>query len=352
MPLYLDPEELRYQAPGPHLDLIGAMAFRAAGAAQRLGIFEALTAGPSSAAELAARTGTDPGTLPVLLDGLVGFGYLDRGARGTYANSPMTANSLDRRDPWSYAPALAFWHDLLDELWDGLEETVRTGRPQADFYTWLEGRPRTLRDFQTMLDGMAAGMAPLIAETAPDPGERLLDVGGGHARHSVALCQVHPRLTATVVDLPGAIEGGRTRVEEAGLGDRVTLVPGDVTTADLGTGYDTALLFNVCHGFDAAANRALLGRVAAALRPGGTLLVLETFADLPEGTSPVAEAFLRSFSLNLAVTQGGRLHSFADVAGWLAEAGFEHLERRGLDGPDELLVARLAGTVRTTGEGR
>ncbi|MER7205524.1 methyltransferase [Streptosporangium sp. NPDC000239] len=352
MPLYLDPEELRYQAPGPHLDLIGAMAFRAAGAAQRLGIFEALTAGPSSAAELAARTGTDPGTLPVLLDGLVGFGYLDRGARGTYANSPMTANSLDRRDPWSYAPALAFWHDLLGELWDGLEETVRTGRPQADFYTWLEGRPRTLRDFQTMLDGMAAGMAPLIAETAPDPGERLLDVGGGHARHSIALCQVHPRLTATVVDLPGAIEGGRTRVEEAGLGDRVTLVPGDVTTADLGTGYDTALLFNVCHGFDAAANRALLGRVAAALRPGGALLVLETFADLPEGTSPVAEAFLRSFSLNLAVTQGGRLHSFADVAGWLAEAGFEHLERRGLDGPDELLVARLAGAVRTTGEGR
>ncbi|MEU1731151.1 methyltransferase [Streptosporangium sp. NPDC020145] len=352
MPLYLDPEELRYQAPGPHLDLIGAMAFRAAGAAQRLGIFEALTAGPSSAAELAARTGTDPGTLPVLLDGLVGFGYLDRGARGTYANSPMTANSLDRRDPWSYAPALAFWHDLLGELWDGLEETVRTGRPQADFYTWLEGRPRTLRDFQTMLDGMAAAMAPLIAETAPDPGERLLDVGGGHARHSVALCQVHPRLTATVVDLPGAIEGGRARVEEAGLGDRVTLVPGDVTTADLGTGYDTALLFNVCHGFDAAANRALLGRVAAALRPGGTLLVLETFADLPEGTSPVAEAFLRSFSLNLAVTQGGRLHSFADVAGWLAEAGFEHLERRGLDGPDELLVARLAGAVRTTGEGR
>ncbi|MFF4987751.1 methyltransferase [Streptosporangium saharense] len=339
MPLYLDPEELRHQAPGPHLDLIGAMAFRAAGAAQRLGIFEALTAGPLSAAELAARTGTDPGTLPVLLDGLVSLGYLDRGPEAVYANSLMTASSLDRRDPWSYAPALAFWSDLLGELWDGLEETVRTGKPQADFYTWLEGRPRTLRDFQTMLDGMAVGTAPLVAETAPDPGERLLDLGGGHARHTIAFCQVHPRLTATIVDLPGAVEGGRARIEEAGLAGRVTLVPGDLATADLGTGHDTALLFNVCHGFDAAANRALLGRVAAALRPGGTLLILETFADLPEGTPPVVEAFLRSFGLNLAVTQGGRLHSFADVAGWLAEAGFAHVERRRLAGPDELLVA-------------
>lgn len=343
MPLYLDPEELRHQAPGPHLDLIGAMAFRAAGAAQRLGVFEALTAGPLPVAELAARTGTDPGTLPVLLDGLVSLGYLDRGPEAVYANSPMTAASLDRRDPWSYAPALAFWNDLLGELWDGLEETIRTGKPQADFYTWLEGRPRTLRDFQTMLDGMAVGTAPLVAETAPDPGERLLDLGGGHARHTIAFCQVHPRLTATIVDLPGAVEGGRARIEEAGLAGRVTLVPGDLATADLGTGHDTALLFNVCHGFDAAANRALLTRVAAALRPGGTLLVLETFADLPDGTPPVVEAFLRSFGLNLAVTQGGRLHSFAEVAGWLAEAGFVHVERRRLAGPDELLVA-------TTGE--
>ncbi len=341
MPLYLDPEELRHQAPGPHLDLIGSMAFRAAGAAQRLGVFEALLAGPLPVAELAARTGTDAAVLPVLLDALVSFGYLEGTPGRVYANTPMTAASLDRRRPWSYAPALAFWQDLLGELWDGLEESVRTGRPQADFYAWLESRPGTLREFQSMLDGMAAGLAPLIAETVPDPGERLLDVGGGHARHSIAFCQVYPRLTATIVDLPGALEGGRARVEETGLGGRVTGVPGDVATTDLGTGYDTVLLFNLCHGFDEAGNRALLGRVAAALRPGGTLLVLETFADLPAETPPVAEAFVRAFSLNLAVTQGGRIHDFADMAGWLADAGFSRVERRRLGGADELLVARL-----------
>ncbi|GAA3123662.1 methyltransferase [Streptosporangium carneum] len=345
MPFYLDPEDLRYQAPGPHLDLIGSMAFRAAGAAQRLGVFETLLSGPLPVAELAARTGTDAGTLPVLLDALVSFGYLDRTQEGGYANSPMTAGSLDRRAPWSYAPALAFWQDLLGELWDGLEESVRTGRPQADFYAWLERRPDTLREFQTMLDGMAAGLAPLIAESAPAPGRRLLDVGGGHARYSIAFCQVHPELTATIVDLPAALEGGRARIEEAGLGGRVTTLPGDVTRSDLGTGYDTALLFNLCHGFDEAANRELLGRVAAALRPGGTVLVLETFADLPRETPPVTEAFIRAFSLNLAVTQGGRTHTFADVAGWLADAGFEVAERRGLGGPDELLVARLPETA-------
>ncbi|MDP9861266.1 MULTISPECIES: methyltransferase [Streptosporangium] len=346
MPLYLDPDELRDQAPGPHLDLIGTMAFRAAGAAQRLGVFEALLDGPLPVTELAARTGTDAGALPVLLDALVSFGYLDRLPDRRYAASPMAA-VLDRRSPWSYAPALAFWQDLLGELWDGLEETVRTGRPQADFYGWLESRPRTLREFQAMLDGMATGLAPLVAAAAPDPGERLLDVGGGHARYSIAFCQAHPRLTATIVDLPEALRGGRARIERAGLGGRVTAVPGDVARADLGAGHDTALLFNLCHGFDGPGNRALLARVAAALRPGGTVLILEPFADLPEGTPPVAEAFTRAFSLNLAVTQGGRIYSFDEVAGWLAEAGFGRIERHAIDGPSELLVARLPGAERT-----
>ncbi|MFD8559032.1 methyltransferase [Streptosporangium canum] len=353
MPLYLDPEQLREQAPGPHLDLIGTMAFRAAGAAQRLGVFDALLDGPLPVTELAARTGTDEGTLPVLLDALVSFGYLDRTPGQVYANSPMTAGSLDRRSPWSYAPALAFWQDLMGELWDGLEEAVRTGRPAADFYGWLERRPRTLREFQTMLDGMATGLAPLVAATAPDPGRRLLDVGGGHARYSIALCEAHPRLTATIVDLPKALEGGRARIEQAGLAGRVSAVPGDVTEADLGSGHDTALLFNLCHGFDGPDNRALLKRVAAALRPGGTVLVLESFADLPEGTPPAAEAFTRAFSLNLAVTQGGRIYAFDEIAGWLAEAGFGRIERRALDGPSELLIARLpdADTAGPSGAG-
>ncbi|MEU0478647.1 methyltransferase [Streptosporangium sp. NPDC006013] len=343
MPLYLDPEELR-GAPGPHLDLIGAMAFRAAGAAQRLGVFEALMPGPLGAVDLAARTGTDLAGLTVLLEALASFGYLDRAPGRAYANSPMAVSTLDRRNPWSYAPTLAFWQDVLAELWDGLEESVRTGAPQVDFYAWLEGRPQTLAEFQTMLDGMAAGLAPLVAASAPHPGERLLDIGGGHARYSIAFCQAHPGLTATIVDLPNALEGGRARIDAAGLRDRVTLLPGDLADADLGAGHDTALLFNLCHGFDEAANRALFKRVAGALSPGGAVIVLETFADLPEGTPATTEAFIRAFSLNLAATQGGRIHSFAEIAAWLSGAGFGRIERRPADGPNELLVARLEAT--------
>ncbi|WP_440070192.1 methyltransferase [Streptosporangium sp. OZ121] len=345
MPLYLDPEELR-GAPGPHVDLIGAMAFRAAGAAQRLGVFEALMPGPLSVTELAARTGTDPAGLAVLLEALASLGYLDRAPGRVYGNSPMVAGTLDRRSPWSYAPALAFWQDVLAELWDGLEESVRTGAPQVDFYAWLEERPGTLAEFQSMLDGMAAGLAPLVAASAPHPGERLLDVGGGHARYTVAFCRAHPGLTATIVDLPNALEGGRARIEAAGLGDRVTLLQSDVADpdADLGAGHDTALLFNLCHGFDEAGNRALFKRVAAALRPGGAVVVLETFADLPDGTPATVEAFVRAFGLNLATTQGGGIHAFADIATWLSGAGFGRIERRHVDGPNELLVARLETT--------
>ncbi|MGI5282888.1 methyltransferase [Nonomuraea polychroma] len=329
MPLYLDPEELN-QAPGAMLDLIGAMAFRAAGTAQRLGVFEAL---PATVDDLAGKLDVAERPLTVLLDALVRFGYLNC-RDGHYALGSAAEG---------FASGLALWHDVIGELWTGLEEAVRTGHPPEPYYPWLERRPGTSRAFHDMLAGMARALAPAIVAAAPEVSGRLLDVGGGHAIYSIAFCQAAPGLTATVVDLPGALEEGRARVEEAGLGDRITLIPGDVGDA-IEVRYDAALLFNVCHGLAPEDAAALVARAADALEPGGALLVLEPFADPPEGTRGHAAAFLAGFSLNLAATQGGRLPTFAEVAGWAAAAGLTGIERHPLDAPgtDELLVARRA----------
>ncbi|MFB4291061.1 methyltransferase [Nonomuraea sp. ATR24] len=350
MPLYLDPEELRIfrdlnQAPGGFIDLVGAMAFRAAGTAQRLGVFDALAAGARTPAELATKLDVAEGPLTVLLDALAGFGYVLRDDDG-YAPGPAA-------DPWLangprdwFAPTLALWHELIGELWTGLEEAVRTGRPPEPYYAWLERRPGTLRTFQGMLAGMARGLAPAVVAAVPGPYGKLLDVGGGHAIYSAAFCEAAPGTTATVVDLPGALDEGRARVEEAGLAGRITLVPGDLTvpadSAALDSAYDTVLLFNVVHGLDPDGAAGLVARAARALRPGGRLLVLEPYSDPPAGTQGHTAAFLGGFSLNLAATQGGRLYTFAEVAGWAEAAGLGGIERLPLDAPgsDELLVAR------------
>lgn len=322
-PAYLDSAI----APAPHLDLLGAVAFRAAGAGARLGVFDALADGERSPADLAAAIGAAPHTLGLLADVLVSAGYLTRSATG-YANSASTTKWLRRGAPGSYLPTLMLWQDLLFDLWDDLERTVRDGRPAVDFYQWLEERPDKARDFQQMLGTLASWLSEEVVELVdvPEGGTSLLDVAGGHARYSIAFCQRHPGLRATVVDLPAALVAGKEAVDAAGLADRITLVPVDLFDgglAQLGTGHDVALVFNFLHGNDTARNAESLAAVNAALRPGGTVAVLEQLTGADHDADSVAdEAFVRSFSLNLFHTQGGRLHDRAELDALLADAGF------------------------------
>ncbi|MEU4805394.1 methyltransferase [Actinosynnema sp. NPDC023587] len=310
MPLTLPPGE----GPPSFPDLLTTAGYRAMAAALRLGAFAALAGGPLSGPDLAAALGTDPRGTGLLADALVAFGYLEHAEDG-YANTAMTTKWLSGN---GYSQVDRFWSTVLFESWDGLEESVRTGRPALDFYRWLAERPETLARFQGMLSGMADTIVPEAVEVVP-VGGRLLDLGGGHGKYAIGLCAAHPGLRATVVDLPDALAVGGRAVADAGLTDRITLREGDYDEIDLGAGYDTALLFNVVHGRTAEANRALLARVAAAVRPGGAVVLLEQDE---HSTDPASDVFARVFSLNLFHGQGGQVYAAEEVRTWLAGAGF------------------------------
>ncbi|BCL17298.1 methyltransferase [Micromonospora sagamiensis] len=351
MPVPLSPDEAHLflesdAAPAAYLDLLDAVSFRSAAAGLRLGVFEALADGPLPVDRLATRTGTDPLGLRILLDALAGFGYLTR-ADGQYANSANAARWLLRDTPGSFAPALSFWSTVLTGWWQDLESSIRVGGPTGDFYAWLEKQPEALADFHTMLRGLADVLGPEIVELVPlPPGARsLLDVGGGHAAYPVAFLTAHPQLRATVVDLDGALAQGARTVAAAGLGDRVTLRPGDLFEADFGTGHDLVLLFNIVHGYQRDAVRTLLRRSAAALRPGGQVVLLEPLAEVPDRPAGPGEAFVRMFSLNLFHTQGGRAYTHDELATLLHETGFTDVRQHLLRGSDtdHLVTAVLAG---------
>ncbi|GAB3489924.1 methyltransferase [Amycolatopsis cihanbeyliensis] len=335
MPFSLGPEEKRaymstLDAPAPQLDLLAAVAFRAVGAAARLGVFEELGDGERTAGELAAGIGADEHALRLLLDVLVSAGYLTR-AGGWYACGPSARKWLRQGVPGSYLPTVSLWQNLLFELWDDLEDTVRAGRPAADFYRWLEDRPGPAAQFQRMLGTLASWLSGEVTELVPVPrrGGSLLDIGGGHARYSIAFCERHPELRARVLDLPAALAAGKEAVETAGLGDRVTLHAHDVLATDLGSGHDVALLFNILHGNQPEENSALLEAVHRAVRPGGVVAVLEQLTDADSITDPDSvadEAMVRAFSLNLFHTQGGRVYDRAGIDELLTGAGFRRPE--------------------------
>lgn len=299
------PAEPEAEAADPMTHLLGLLACHAAVAALRLGVFDALAEGPAAPEELAARTGAAREPLCALLDALVESGYLAL-EDGRYAERPAGAGL---RGHWG--EVLPLWTALAAGPWERLAEAVGSGVPDGTFYSWLDDRPEVRRRFHRLQEGMAAGLAEAI--TLPGGARSLLDVGGGSGTFSRVFCARSTELRATVVDLPSV-------VAEAGFDGPVTGRGADLGRPGAITerGQDVVLLCNVLHGFTSVRARALVAEAAAALRPGGTLLILESD---PAPDAPAERAFQRFFDLNLWHTQGGRLHPSSELAGWAVEAG-------------------------------
>ena len=324
------PERLLFlrlnRAPAPLLDVFGAVAFRAALAALKLGVFEELREGPLAPADLAGRLGTDERGTLFLLRALEPLGYVT-GSGERYANSEMTARWLLAGSPTSVAAGFCYWGAVLPELWGDLEETVKSGRPRTNLYAWFEENPGASRDFQEWMVAASRLMGGEISRKLglPKGARRLLDVGGGHGSYSIALCERYPRLVATVFDLPEALASARQNVAAAGMEYRVELREGNFLEDELPAGYDVALLFNIVHGFEPEQNAALLGKVAATLRPGGTVAVAEQLAGETFGSA--SKAFGGLLGLSYLQLLGGRTYAYEEVLGWMREAGFGE-ERR------------------------
>jgi len=285
-------------------------------AAVRTGITARLAQRAATAADVAADLGLDPLPTRLLLNCLRSAGHVTE-RRGRYRLSRGARRWLDPSAPLSLAGYVAATADYWP-WWEGLERSTRTGTssgsheaPPGDAY-WR-------RYIRGQLE-LARLSAAEVARKLPLPGRprALLDIGGGHGWYSACLCRRHPGLIATVLDLPGSAAIGREVIAAAGLSDRVRFREGDATTADLGSGYDAVLCFNLVHHLAPEDAAALFRRIGDALAPGGVLAVLDVFAE--PGRRASAQADL--LALFVYLSSGARVHTPAELGGWLRDAGF------------------------------
>jgi 2-polyprenyl-3-methyl-5-hydroxy-6-metoxy-1,4-benzoquinol methylase len=291
-------------------------------AAVRTGVTARLARRPSTAAELAADLGLDPVPTRLLLDCLRSSGHVT--ARdGRYQLSRSSRRWLDPESGLSVARFVAGTADYWD-WWSALDATARDGKP-AGHHDAAPGDPYWRRYIYGQLE-LARLCAAEVARKLPLPpsARSLLDIGGGHGWYSAQLCYRHPLLTATVLDLPGSAAIGREIIAGAGLADRVRYREGDAITADLGSGYDAVLCFNLLHHLEQEQITGLFGRIREALAPGGSLAVLDAFAD-PARRASAAGNFLGLF---VYLSSGSRVYTPAQLRGWLREAGFGEPRRK------------------------
>jgi SAM-dependent methyltransferase len=287
-----------------------------------LGVFAALAEQPDDAAGLASRLGITAAGADVLLAALASIGYLDERDGRFHVTSVVRRHLLPGPrsvEEWTGSFSYDMW-----EVFGRLEDVLRGGSAQR-IHAKAPDDPyweRYMRGLAQLARLGAPAVARLLALRDP---HTVLDIAGGHGTYSVALCRRHPGLHATVVELEGAAVHGRRLVAEAGLADRVRFEVGDAFSADLGRGHDAAMVNNLLHHLDAEASVELLRRAREALRPGGTMAVLE-FERPAAGERGDAVGALTGLLFHVA--SGARTWSARELAGFFARAGFTGVRAR------------------------
>lgn len=107
----------------------------------------------------------------------------------------------------------------------------------------------------------------------------LLDVGGGDGTVSCALARKYPHLRPTIFNLPASAEMARARIAKEKLEGRVSVHQGDFLEDNLPGGFDRVQFSRVLADWEPSVVQMLLKKARAALKPGGSLVIVEPFDD-------------------------------------------------------------------------
>jgi SAM-dependent methyltransferase len=297
-------------------DLGAVFAAPAVVAGDRLGLYKGLAAaGPSTPAELAARTGTSERYLTEWLRGQATGGYVTYDpAADRYRLTEEQAFALADETSPAFVPGAFQVATSTSKDEPRITEAIRPGYAANLVESWIPA-----------LDGVEARL---------QAGARVADVGCGHGASTILLARAYPRSTFVGFDYHDrSIEWARKSAAEAGVSDRVRF---EVAPADAypGEGYDLVAVFDALH--DMGDPLAAAAHVRRSLADDGTFLLVEPAAGerVEDNLNPVGRIFY-SASLFICVpnarSQGGEgLGSQVPEATWravLAEAGFGRVRR-------------------------
>jgi ubiquinone/menaquinone biosynthesis C-methylase UbiE len=311
--------------PDPFLDsFTGLVAARALTSAAMLGVFDALHDAPASPDELAERLGLDPLGADTLLTTLSTLGYV-RAEGERFRNTEVSERVLVHDSPESIATFVGEQGDLHWQVLDLLPDALRTGRPYAMHENRRDDRERWEAYIRGLFEISRAEHAANAALVPVDDPQAQVDVAGGHGAFSMAMCDRHPQLHATVLDLPPSAAVGRRIVEEQGYADRISFREGDAFELGLGDAdsLDVVSVFNLAHHLPEERNRELCRMARAALQPGGCMVLGDSAR--PEPGEPVSEHGAIS-SLLFYAWSHSRNFTPSEIRGWMEAAGFAEVE--------------------------
>ncbi|HEX8914957.1 MAG TPA: methyltransferase [Humisphaera sp.] len=309
--------------------------------AVELGLFTELAKRPATADQVRQALGLHPRAVRDFLDALVAVGMLER-TGGLYANTPETAQFLDRAKPGYVGGILEMANARLYPFWAHLTEALKTGLPQneakgggPDPFKAMYATPEKLKGFLTAMTGISLPAANAIAAKFPfGKFKTFADVGCAQGGLPVQVALAHPHLKGVGFDLPPVQPVFEEYVAAFRLQDRVKFHPGSFMDGPMPCA-DVIVMGHILHDWDLPTKRMLLKKAYDALPAGGAVVVYEALID--DDRRHNAPGLLMSLNM-LIETPGGFDYTGADCQGWMREAGFRDARVEHLCGPDSMVV--------------
>lgn len=334
-------------------DLGGAMSVPTVRIGLRLGLFEALSQGPATAAELAVRTGglheryVREWALAQAANGYIGFDP----ATERFSISPEQAMVFVNPDSPVYLAGAFELIAAMIEAEPKVEACFRhgTGVRWGDHAgclfcaTGAFFRPGYVNNIvQAWIPALNGVEAKLRS------GAKVADVGCGVGFSTLLMAEAYPESEFTGYDFHApSIEEARRHAEAHGLSDRVRF---EVAAAkDISdSGFDLVTMYDCLH--DMGDPRGCAAHMRSILTPGGTWMIVEPIAgDSPEQNfNPVGRLYYNAStmicvptSLDQEVGEGlGAQAGEARLAEIVRDAGFGEV-RRATEGPFNMVLEAI-----------
>jgi ubiquinone/menaquinone biosynthesis C-methylase UbiE len=327
-------------APSPQLFFDTVQAYQrtaALRAAIELDLFTTIGDGAETVPAIAAQCKASERGTRILCDYLTIIGFLTK-TDGRYQLTLDSSVFLSKRSPAYLGGTLAFLgsSDVIRNF-DDLTATVRRGSITKDDSTVADENPvwqTFARAMMPMMMPPAQAIADMLAVAGAGP-LKVLDIAAGHGIFGIVIAQRNAQAEIVAVDWAGVLTVATENAAKMGVAARHTALAGDAFKVDYGTGYNLALMTNFLHHFDAATCTALLTKVAASLKPGGRVAVLEFVPNEDRITPPESATFAMQM---LGNTPGGDAYTLNEHTAMLKAAGFGTVTGHPLQGPETLVV--------------
>lgn len=285
---------------------------------------------PRTAGEVAALRELVPRACTYLLDLLWSMGLCERQpgkGEPTYTNSPVAQRHLCHQAPEGCAQALSYRIEALRQSAGQLRSALgmqtaafapgQSHHLRATAQAWASAARLQIAQEQRAIT-VPAALAVVRRVPGVEHCHRFLDLGGGPGLVALALARQDTRRHGTVFDWPEAVAVAAENIAAAGLASRLSVLGGDLASADIGAGYDLVWCSSVLHFVPDPATT--LRKVHDALDPGGLLVCAH--AEI----GPDAASAARVLPYYLPMLMQGRhvLHA-GEWAQALLDAGFELL---------------------------